>query len=116
MSDSALKGDDAGIDIVMKPELNPVEAGVHGLALSVDSEVRDELAGLARRLSNLEYVVRCQRPRTGSGDRWSGTIVMVAAFTVCAYLVYSVGLPGMQDLGVGSMILDAARSIRDTFS
>lgn len=84
--------------------------------MSVDSELRDELTTLTRRLSDLEYVVRCRGPRAVSSDRGTGTIVLIAAFTLCAYLVYTVALPKVHDLGVSSMILDAARTIRDTLS
>jgi len=119
MSDSAQDGVEVGDYRLLRVEIREIETriqAIQGSVTSVDSDLRDEFEALTRRLSDLEYVVRCRRPQTVSGDRGTGTIVLVVAFALCAYLVYTVALPKVYDLGVHSTILNAARTIRDALS
>lgn len=119
MSDSTQNGVEFGADRVLEAEIQDIEAriqAIQGSVKAVDSELRDELGALTRRLSELESVVRCRGSRTIYSDRGTGTIVLIAAFALCAYLVYAVALPKVHDLGVHSTILDAARSIREALS
>lgn len=114
MSYSTRDGVEFDADRLMKDGLQDVETRIrtiHESVFSVDRELRDELADLAQRLSDLEYAVRRQRPRTNRRDRWSGIIVLIAAFTVCAYLVQPLGLPIIRDMQILSMISDAIKPI-----
>jgi len=119
MSDSAQDGVGVGDYRLLRAEIREIETriqAIQGSVTSVDNDLRDEFEALTRRLSELEYVVRCRRPQTVSSDRGTSTIVLVVTFALCAYLIYTVAIPKVHDLGVHSAILDAARTIRDALS